>query len=246
MKIKILLLSLFTIALVFSACKKETVNLNLDYGYEYYPIDSGHTLIYRVDSTFYDEFFDTIYTHTWVVTETVLQLDEALDGNPRARIGRTQYWWETLPPTDLVPEIFYVTKSDSELDYQDDNLRFMKMVFPVLNDREWDGNIYLNENDFNLHETYVDWQYKYTNVGQPYTVQGEEYAETLHLSYIENESLISRTFAEERFAKGIGMIYRKVDQLELNTADLTPFIGIEWPQRANQGFYTEWQLIGWE
>ena len=42
------------------SCKNETETLNADYGYNYFPFDSGTYVIYRVDSTLYNDFVHPI------------------------------------------------------------------------------------------------------------------------------------------------------------------------------------------
>ncbi|HRI29187.1 MAG TPA: hypothetical protein PK715_14105, partial [Chitinophagales bacterium] len=48
--------TLFAATLLLSGCTEETEDITLEYGYAYFPIDSGHWIIYAVDSVIYSTF----------------------------------------------------------------------------------------------------------------------------------------------------------------------------------------------
>ena len=61
------IISILLISLLITSCKKEeTYTSNYDYGYSYFPDDSGCYVIYKVDSVLYNDFdrsmkYTTIY-----------------------------------------------------------------------------------------------------------------------------------------------------------------------------------------
>lgn len=64
---------LFITILVFLAvsCKKETETVNVDLGYDYFPDDSGTFVVYKVDSTIYDDFTATVRKSTIYLKEVI-------------------------------------------------------------------------------------------------------------------------------------------------------------------------------
>ena len=63
----------FITILVFllAACKKETETLNVDLGLNYFPEDSGTYVVYKVDSTIYDDFTATVRKSTVYLKEVI-------------------------------------------------------------------------------------------------------------------------------------------------------------------------------
>lgn len=241
----------FTFALLaifaLSACSKSEIDPSDSFGYEYFPIDSGRITIYKVDTTFYDLFNNTVFTRSWEVKEQIILTDKDPEDNDRVRVARSIRTWGT--DNDFsIPVINYATRSTTTLDYQDNNLRFIKLAFPVVNEQTWFGNVYVDETIEENQEFYADWNYTYQNVDEPFSVGSLSFDETVLVSQVADnpENLLTYRFAEERYAKNVGLIYRKLDNLELKTGDLAAYVGISWPERANDGYSTTWEIIGYE
>ncbi len=247
MKFNYLFIICFLSLIVFSACDEETIEVSDALGYEYFPMDEGHTIFYKVDTTFYDEFNDTVFTRSWEVKEEILLLDEDPEGNTRARILKSVRPYNSELEFSA-PEINFATRSSNTLDIQDNNLRFIRLTFPILDGINWDGNVYINQLDDDYEDLYRDWNYTYSNVNDPVSIGSLNFNEAIHIAQVADDpaNILSYRFAEEKYAKGIGLIYRKLDNLILKTGNTAAYEGIEWPERANNGYSTTWEIIDYQ
>lgn len=258
---KYLLISAYTFYLCavlcfVSSCDNEVETLNIDYGFTYFPIDSGHWVIYQVDSVIYSKFLtggkDTVSA----------QLKEVLAGTFIDNAGREarkiERYVRHSPDTDwetIAPTIWYGVSDSTHAERMEGDLRFIKMVFPVTEGKQWAGNLYINTNnsDFKL---YRDWEYVYTNLYVPATVNAQlfdgtpvsnSFANTVMVSQTtreDNDNLVEFSYSTEQYAEGVGMIFKELWLLELGgkpIEDPTP-----WPDRAETGFVTVYRLIDYK
>ena len=123
---------------VLTGCKKETDISDYDYGYNYLPDDSGRFVIYKVDSVIYNDFdnsrrYSTIY------------LKEKIGEQFTDNLGRTakkilRYYSDTLTTQWELFNVDYLVKTDLVAERVEDNLRYIKMVFPNDVNKKWLGN----------------------------------------------------------------------------------------------------------
>jgi hypothetical protein len=90
----------------------------------------------------------------------------------------------------------------TELRYetQEENVRKIRLVFPVEKDRGWDANA-LN--------TAIEQEYLYKAVHEFFAIDQLQFDSTIHIIQQDEENLIERFFTEERYATGRGLIYRR-------------------------------------
>lgn len=178
-----------------------------DFHYEYFPIEIGTYVIYDVDETIYD-----IQT-----TSEQYQLKEIIEseftdnlGRPSLRIER----YKRATPADdwEIKDVWHTTRTNSQAEKTEENIRYVKMSFPVRNYQEWDGNTYNTENE---------WLYYYDSIGDRRNINGISFEETVKVVQRENFNLIEQEEAYEIYAKGVGLIYRKLIDLDFNDDETT-------------------------
>ena len=243
---KKLIFSLLTIFVVMLSCKNETEELNLDYGYEYFPIEVNRSVTYQVDTTFYDDFADTVYTVTSQVKEVIVAEDSTdLEGRPQVRIERYERADANTSWENIIPRVWYAVRSEMEAERIEENLRFLKLIFPVQNDRKWAGNAYIDTNDERW--AYLDdWQYTYTEVGVAQTINGQSFDKTATVIQNDYCNLQQRLYGKEIYAEGVGLVYKELMNLQLEATSLPPKDTDPWPERANVGEHIVWQVISFE
>jgi hypothetical protein len=97
------------------------------------------------------------------------------------------------------------------LDKNEDDLHFIKLVFPIIEGKTWSGNKQIAAIDEN--EYLKDWVYVYQNVDKPFTIGAETFDSTLLVLQVDDENLIEKKYAYERYAKGVGMIAKEIQFL---------------------------------
>ncbi len=206
----------------FVSCSKKIEELSSLPLADYFPLSVGKSITYQLDSTVTTQFgADTIVHH--------YRIKDSVDAIITDGLGRNAY---------RVPR--YITDSAGLLPYQnnntfmavpqgtdwvenvENNLRFMKLRFPIIEGFQWPGNSFIDVSSVNSPVRYLaDWTYEYQNVGQPFTVLGHTFDSTVTV-FQRNEEFPEGPFdpsqpykqwdySVEVYAKGVGLIYKNFD-----------------------------------
>lgn len=200
-------------ALLLPGCKNKTDDFILDYKYEYFPLDSGRYWIWEVDSVIFTPLGsgfvqrDTLKVYIKEVVESIY-LDNA--GRPTARIERYQsnsenYQW-------FVTNIWFANLTPRTGEKVEENLRFIKLLFPPKLEQTWRGNQYIQFTE-NI-EWMKDWIYRVVSLDEPKTLNGITFDSTITILQVDRENLIQKTFATETYAKNVGLVYKEWLNLE--------------------------------
>jgi hypothetical protein len=96
--------------------------------------------------------------------------------------------------------------TDSEAVVAEENISYVKLVFPTGTGRTWNGN------KFNTGE--AD-DYDMTLVGQPYALGDQTFDKTLVVGQEDNQDfIVYQDKRSEIFAHGVGLIYKETTQLK--------------------------------
>lgn len=214
MFVPILFISCICMLLFFSCKKTSYPPIAIDESY--FPLATGKYIIYDVDSLGYWAFKDTVIHSTYQIKEQVdsSYIDNA--GNTAFKIIRSRREDESSPW--IITDVWSANLTDNTAEKVEENLRFIKLDFPVLLNRQWYGNADI-ETDSNL--AYLDgWKYEYTSVNIPLTLNGLTFDSTVTVSQDVDSNAIQQYIYVEKYAKNIGMIYKYEDSL--STQPLQP------------------------
>lgn len=200
---------LVSVAIIFqSGCNKTEIK-TIDNGYNYYPLTPGHYVTYAVDSFYY-----SATNYPTISIDTIhYEIKELIDTSFIDNEGRTSFRIERYRRANsadnwALDRIWSANNNNIILDKNEDDLHFIKLVFPVLEGKTWRGNGMIVAQDEN--EYLKDWTYKYVDVNSSFVVGAETFDSTLTVMQIDDENLIEKKFAYERYAKGVGMIYKEI------------------------------------
>jgi len=185
------------------SCKKNQKEPALDVGYEYYPINLGKFIVYQVDSIVFNDFTGTIDTFCYQIKEFIESDFIDNQGRKTQRIER----YRRLNDTSLwnIQDVWYSNRTGSTAEKVEENIRFVKLVFPVKINQVWNGNQY----------NYLEPQtYSYKNLHQPYDISIMHFDSTVTVVQKEELNLILDDYIIEVYAKNTGMIYKKFRHLE--------------------------------
>lgn len=181
--------------LLFTACKKET-EAPVQYHYEYFPVNLHTVYIYDVDSTVYDDFSGTVSTVEYQVKDSVEEAFPDNAGNLSYKI--TQYRKDSSGWIYHQQKV--INRDDSRAELTEDNIRYIRLVFPVVKSKTWNSNL------FNSLPAQIN---EYTNVHEPAMINGIAYDSTIRVLQANETNLIREIYAEEFYAAGTGLV-RKV------------------------------------
>ena len=209
--------SFWSIALLcfaFQFCKKQTDGFAPESYTEYYPLEVGKYIIYRLDSTVFVNFDTEKEIHSYQAKDIVDAKITDAAGRPAYRIRRlirnpdgTGEWRDNAT--------FMVTPLDRSLEVVEDNLRFIKLTNPVKENYYWEGNSYIYAVDDLSYLQY--WEYVYQDVALPYTVNDLSFDNTVTVLQVDEaagdpelfpNSYASKDYSAEVYAKNAGLIYK--------------------------------------
>ena len=136
----LVLISIF--AAVLGACNKQTIQPpSQGLGWDYQPLTKGHYVIYDVDSIIFDDFNKRIDTFRLEMKDEIG--DQFVDdqGREAHKVIRSVRYSATEPW--VTNHVYYITQDSFKLEWTENNLRFIKMVFPVKLNKKWLGNSYI-------------------------------------------------------------------------------------------------------
>jgi len=183
---------------------------------DYFPLRSGKYVTYQLDSLVYLAFGtrDTVVSYQ-VKYETDAPVTDNL-GRTGWRIFRyirknnTQAWRPDAT--------FMAIPTPTNIEFIENNLRFIKLQLPIAFGVTWKGNTYIDTYSANTPYRYLDnWNYTYDSLHQPAQVGNYNLDSTITVRQRDEvignpadpASYSEINFAEEKYARGIGLVYRK-------------------------------------
>lgn len=190
-----LIVSVFTLIV---SCSKDEETVIPDIGHDYAGLEVGKYVVYDVDSFYYDDFTGTIDTSYYQIREVVDSEYEDLEGEDAFKIIR--YRKETDSTNWVLIDVWSSKLTQTNFQKLEENIKFVKLIFPVRNNVTWNGNAMNNQGDM---------QYEFTSIDQSETIGGNSLNLVLTVLQFEDINLVQERFFEEKYAKGIGMVYKK-------------------------------------
>ena len=210
---KIIYLSFFvSLAIGFSACKKKTDSFSSIKLEDYYPLQTGKYITYQLDSLVYINFGTKDTVHSYQAKFLVDSLITDNLNRPAYRIFRFIRNNDTEPWTPS--GTFMAVNTTGSLEFIENNLRFLKLELPVVNDFSWKGNSYIDTYSLNSELKYMDdWDYTYANVGDPLTIGSFNFDNSVTVNQRDEtlgspDAYYEVNFSQEKYAKGVGLVYR--------------------------------------
>lgn len=222
------------VVLWMSGCNK-TETGEISYNYEYFPYQVGHYVAYDVDSIAYSYsnpkyFRDTVHyqlkeeiTDTFYDNENQLSYRLELSRRNSAADG-----WS-------IWKVWYVKPTATNIQKIEDDVRFIKLVFPPHENETWNGNLYVPTSDD--YAIYRNWTYTATAVHQPYSLNGFNFDSTITVTEVNEEDVITKTLRREVYAKHVGLIYQEWEDLHKQLVNQT------FDQATQTGFRIRMRLI---
>jgi hypothetical protein len=202
----IILLSIILVTVI--SCKRDTITPDYSF-YKYFPSNKGHWATYHVDSTRWDGFYaigDSLHerSYKFEIKEVIESTFLDNENRPTQRIERYKKASDT---TDwFLKDIWFSNLTSSTAEKVEENIRFIKLVFPMSNGQTWNGNA-LN--------IFGEQDYEYDNINEPFTIDSLTYDSTVTVIQKIEPLLISDVYMIEVYAKNIGLIYKRYRQVEL-------------------------------
>jgi len=208
------------VAFIFFTCTKKTENYQSAPLSDYYPLQVGKYITYRVDSTVFSNFGRTTQIHSYQVKHSIEALLTDNLGRPAYRVFR--YIRDTAGTQPWVPNgSYFITPLDQSIEVIENNLRVIKMHLPVKAGFSWKGNSYLPYDayvafySFSNDEGMSLWDFGYTGVDEPLTINGNSFSKVTTVAQVNDDYVPDTIIASNNkltipdktnivWAKGVG------------------------------------------
>ncbi|MEX0968191.1 MAG: hypothetical protein WD077_13200 [Bacteroidia bacterium] len=211
------------------SCKDEVIDPVKMYE-QYYRVDTGYIYYYRVDSVRYSNFdpdnVDTVVNYLRVEF-TEPYTDQA--GETAYKVKRSAGKSEHGPWTLM--NVWSVKKLDNAVHFTAENVKYVKMVFPVKEGGTWNGNAY---------NTGGEAIYTYANVHKPKAVGDLYFDSTATVVELADSNLIFQDMKSAVYATGIGLVHSERKEMETQPDPGNPDV------YSRDGYITRQSLLRYE
>ncbi|MFH2141810.1 MAG: hypothetical protein ABIJ97_05275 [Bacteroidota bacterium] len=215
--------------LVLFACKKDK-NQESSIDYSYFPDQTGMWYIYNIEYINIDRPLGIFDTTRYQIKEIIESKYFDDTGNEAMRIER--YKRDDENSAWEIKDVWSACLLNLSLHKTEENVKYIKLIFPVSEGKKWDGNAY------NQYENQI---YEITEIDVPATINQNDFDSVLTVTQANDSSLIDKTFIIEKYAKNVGLIYRQAIDIFSNTTLFNPNLPIE--QRVSTGTFYKQELI---
>lgn len=211
----ILFLPLFMLS-----CKKDKEVVTIDLGYNYYPVDSGFWRIYDVDSIVHDDFTQTVIKYNYQIKEILTEEFVDSDGSKSIRLER--YYRKSESEGWKIKDVWTVRRTTKNLQIVEENQRIVKLIFPVKEGEDWNGNAYNSTDE------------------QTFELLSKDVTETINSIVLDsvcavlelnNDNFIEYQYRSEKYARNIGLVEKIHSDLDL--------------QKDSAGFELKYSIHSW-
>ncbi len=234
------------------ACNERVIQEpNLDFGYDYFPLELGDFWEYEVDSFIYRPgqnggvAIDSVQAQ---LREMVV--DTFRDNANLLNFIVEQYTRRSKEDIWQIRNVLRLARNEEQAYRIEDNLRFLKMVFPPKPESSWPGTNYFDEfiaipvagGDI---EVFKGWESTILSREGSWKSGDLNFEEVLEIEIADFNTFIERREGKEYYAKGVGLISRSLTifDTQCQICCAGDCGDLPWEEKAELGFEIRQRLI---
>lgn len=204
-KFTIVLFVFGSFTFLISCKKKDSSETTVFLGDTYFPMQVGDTLIY--DAHVHTKDLNE-YDSTYQILERVESIFTDNQGRPTFRLER--YVRSTPADAWVILDVWTANINSVQVEKKEENITYIKLAFPTQLNKTWNGNA----------KNILDPQdYEITDIHQPLSLNNLSYDSTLTVTQKEEILFIGEDHQLEKYAAGVGMIYKELRKLDYSGGD---------------------------
>jgi len=212
--------SIVAIMLVTNGCKKDSIILPEPDYTGYFPDKAGSYIIYDCDSLYYNSFTSMIDTFKFQIKEFY---ESAYTDNANRRAIRIERWKKTDSLNWWLKDVWSLAKTQKQVEKVEEDLRLVKLVFPVKNEKEWNINA-LNSGTKRI--------VNYQDAHKPFSTGVLNFDSTVTVVNIDPVNLVNEYRDTEIFALNVGLVYKRYVDVQYVVPTLQIKSGVIFTMRA--------------
>ena len=247
----LLTLMLCFLGLSVHSCGKNETEVLTDLAKDYYPLQIGKTLIYDIDTIIYDPQPGNsvqIDTYRWQIKEVFVDTFKDITGLLTYKIERSQRRRGSIANYEI-NKIFTAALSNNEALRTEDNLKFIKFPRFFGDHTTWDGNVYCDPTLIievageRIGFFSKTWHYEVLSYGKSEKIGTKDFADLLTIrAQSDTRILTEKRYNLEKYAKGIGLVYKEQHILDTQKLDAT----IAWEKKAERGYIVKQTIVSFQ
>ena len=193
--------------------------------YEIHPYYSSYFPVHENDSS---EFQVFEIQHTSLGSDTLqyflkeVTKNPYIDGEGDIAFQLHRYWKQDSTENYQIKDVWSIKKTVSSVEQVEENIRFVKMIFPLDEFSYWDGNLF---NQLGEQE------YAVNNIHTPYNMFGLMLDSVVEITHEFNANLLEYDKAIEIYALHKGLVYKEEINLSINNGNISDInYGTEYTQ----------------
>jgi hypothetical protein len=244
----------YALSIGLLSCNKQTTeDIAVDFGYQYFPLELGQTRTYQVDSI----LFDPDISGTAIDSSTSFAREVIID-TIRSINGAVQYIIERSIRSDAgapwqTTDIWTATRTEQQAFRTEENLRFLKLTFPIDDQNRWDPTLFF-DNTLEITvagetlEAFRNWEGRMQETGAMVEILGQTYTDVIKTTLADDTNLIERRYVSEWYAPELGLIFSEKQILDTQcqvccSLDFELCDALPWRQKAEKGLIVRQQLL---
>ena len=217
-----------------SSCNKEvTENVIVPNDTDYFPLSKGSYKIYAVDSTSYRDLEKDTVVYNYRMKEVLADTFRDNAGLLAYKVMRYKQKPDNVGNYTNQPWLFFeatsVKGSSTEVQSVENNATYLRLLFPLTSNKQWNGNVYTTLGIQNYTVSYVDQELKVLNKSLP-TAKIAEQSQRTKLSLQERTKV---------YARGVGLIH--TEMWDISTDQIDPLNEVE--KHIKKGNVVKTELI---
>lgn len=220
---------LYLLLLLSVSCSKENTQPTAVFqGKEYFPLHQGDYIVYEITKINIDKPSNIYDTVVYLLKEVI---DIPIIDNEEDTAYRVErYVFNSVTGNWEIQSVWQAKLTNYAAHKVEENLRFVKIRFPVRENLQWDGNIF---NELNSKT------YKISDLNISYQVNQMSFDSCLFVLQDSSSSLIHKNYAIEIYAYKIGLVYK--EETYINSQEVIFDVPIE--QRITTGTIFKQKII---
>jgi hypothetical protein len=241
--------------LFFIACKERVIQTlpEVEDQSAYYPLEIGKYTTYIVDSVLFDP--DQGFTLDRDSSRTYVR--EIVTDTLRNNLGELEYKIERYERKGLndafeIKNIWTAARNDKQAIRTENNMRFLKFIFPMDSRTEWNGNIFVDANqeiEFQGERVrpFSNWQYEVDSIDVAGVIGDFTFDSLLIISEADENNIIERRYSRSKYAKNIGLVWKEQYILDSQYCNQSPVPGDcntkSWEEKGEKGYILRQWII---
>lgn len=244
-------------SVLLSTCSKEPqapyVPIDLAAQYRYFPLEIGKFIEYRADSIVYDFAIGggtQRDSSSNFIREAIVDTSRDQTGLLTYRIERFERRNDSLPWQ--FKQVLSAARTSTQAIQTDDNLRFLKIVFPLDRFSNWDGNLWIDQyREVEIAgeriRPFVNWNYEVDSLDISAQIGAFAFDTVLFITEVDETNAIERRLSKAKYAKNIGLVWREQWILDSQYCNQIPApadcLNKPWTEKAEAGYILRQTII---